>query len=147
LFGTLLNMRILSIDYGLKRTGIAICDPCEVVCSPLEVFEGQSGLLVRIGQIATEYQAEAIVFGLPLNMDGSEGKQSEIVRSFAETVAKRLGIDIFFQDERLTSRQAERMMIDAGLTRKKKKKRLDAVAAAAILEAFIDGRKNKAALP
>lgn len=135
-------MRILSIDYGLKRTGIAICDAGEVICSPLEVIEGQNGLIARIKEIAAEYQAEAVVLGLPLNMDGTEGKQSQIVRSFAGEVAKALRLEVFFQDERRSSYEAERKMIDASLTRKKKKKRLDAVAAAGILEAFIDNRRK-----
>ncbi len=135
-------MRILSIDYGLKRTGIAICDAGEVICSPLEVIEGQNGLIARIKEIASEYQAEAVVLGLPLNMDGTEGKQSQIVRSFAGEVAKALRLEVFFQDERRSSYEAERKMIDASLTRKKKKKRLDAVAAAGILEAFIDNRRK-----
>lgn len=131
-------MRYLAIDYGLKRTGFAICDPAETICSPLEVFEGQNGLIARIKKISDEYQADAILIGLPLNMDGTEGKQSQIVRAFAVEVKKALGLEIFFQDERLTSHTAERMMIDADLTRKKKKKRLDAVAAATILQAFLD---------
>ncbi|MFI4910765.1 MAG: Holliday junction resolvase RuvX [Sedimentisphaeraceae bacterium JB056] len=135
-------MRILAIDYGLKRTGIAICDPSETICSPLEVIEGQNGLVNRIKKIADEYQAEAILFGLPLNMDGTEGKQSQIVRSFSGEVKKATSLEVFFQDERLTSKVAERMMIDADLTRKKKKKRLDAVAAAAILQAFLENKSS-----
>ena len=135
-------MRILAIDYGLKRTGIAICDPSETICSPLEVIEGQNGLVNRIKKIADEYQAKAILFGLPLNMDGTEGKQSQIVRSFSGEVKKATSLEVFFQDERLTSKVAERMMIDADLTRKKKKKRLDAVAAAAILQAFLENKSS-----
>jgi putative holliday junction resolvase len=135
-------MRYLAVDYGLKRTGIAVCDPSESICSPLEVIEGQNGLIGRIKRVCDDYQAQAIVFGLPLNMDGTEGKQSQIVRSFAGEVKKATALDVFFQDERLTSREAAQMMITAELTRKKKKKRLDAVAAAAILEAFLENRRS-----
>lgn len=130
-------MKFLSIDYGLKRTGFAICDDRQTICSPLEVFEGQGGLLDRTKKIVDEYCIDAIVIGLPLNMDGTEGSQSKIVREFAEKVGVYTNLEIHFQDERLTSREAELSMVEASLTRKKKKKRLDAVAAAKILEAFL----------
>ncbi len=137
-----INMRFLAIDYGLKRSGFAVCDSSETICSPIEVYEGQNGLISRVRKIVDEYQIQALLFGLPLNMDGTEGRQSQIVRSFAGEVKKAVSLEVFFQDERLSSHEAERLMIGADLTRKKKKKRLDAVAAAAILQAFLDNKEK-----
>ncbi|ARN57372.1 Holliday junction resolvase RuvX [Sedimentisphaera salicampi] len=135
-------MIILAVDYGLKRTGLAVCDRDEIICSPLEVVQQKDdGLAEKIAQTAQDYKAEALVFGLPYNMDGTEGKQAKKVRSFAEKAGKIAGLEVFFQDERLTSEFASDMLRPAELTRKKKKKRLDAVAAAAILKAFTEKRK------
>ncbi len=136
-------MIFLSIDYGLKRTGVAVCDSSETICTPLEVIEGQGSLLGRLKKLAFEYKADAMVFGLPLNMDDTEGKQAKLVRAFAGKAAKTTSLEVYFQDERLSSRTAERMLIDARLTRKKKKKRLDAVAAAAILDDFLEQNRRQ----
>ena len=134
-------MRYLAIDYGDKRTGLAICDSAETIASPLAVIEGQKDLLKRITDIVRSENVEAIVLGLPLNMDNSKGSQAERVTRFAEQLKAHLKIPIHFQDERLTSFAAEGKLAPAEFTRKKKKKRLDAVAAAEILEAFLQ-QKN-----
>jgi putative Holliday junction resolvase len=134
-------MRYLAIDFGDKRTGLAICDLSEKIVSPLAVIEGQKNLLNTIADIAKYENAEAIVIGLPLNMDDSKGPQAERVIRFAEQLKNHLQIPIHFQDERLSSFGAEEKLAPAEFTRKKKKKRLDAVAAAEILEAFLE-QKN-----
>jgi len=134
-------MRYLAIDYGNKRTGLAICDPAETIASPLAVIEGQKNLLKKIAEVARSENAEAIVLGLPLNMDDSQGFQAKRALQFAEQLKKHLSIPIHFQDERLSSFGAEEKLAPAEFTRKKKKKRLDAIAAAEILEAFLE-QKN-----
>ena len=134
-------MRYLAIDYGDKHTGLAICDPAETIASPLVVIEGQKELLKKITDIVRSENVEAIVLGLPLNMDDSEGFQAEQVFQFAERLKAHLQIPIHFQDERLSSFGAEEKLAPAEFTRKKKKKRLDAVAAAEILEAFLEQKK------
>jgi putative Holliday junction resolvase len=134
-------MRYLAIDYGDKRTGLAICDPAETIASPLLVIEGQKDLVEKIVCLVKGENVEAIVLGLPLNMDDSKGPQAERVTRFAEQLKKHIHIPIHFQDERLSSFGAEGKLAPAELTRKKKKKRLDAVAAAEILEAFLE-QKN-----
>ena len=135
-------MRYLAIDYGLKRTGLAICDDGESIPSPLKVLTEPKLLIDSIVKIAKEEEAGAIVIGLPLNMDdASEGPMTKRVREFAGDLERRIDLPIFFQDERLSSFDAEGKM--AGLyTRKKKKGRLDAVAAASILQAFLDNKHN-----
>ncbi len=135
-------MRYLAIDYGLKRTGLAVCDADETLASPLVVLTGQGGLIERIGQAAVDQAVDAIVFGLPLNMDGTEGDQAKRVRDFAAQLIKQIELPLFFQDERLSSFDAEKKLAALGITRKKKKKLLDAIAAAAILQAFIDAARN-----
>ncbi len=134
-------MRYLAIDHGDKRTGLAICDSAETIASPLAVIEGQKELTKKIAEVVRTENVEAIVLGLPLNMDGSQGFQAKKVLQFADRLKNHLNIPIHFQDERLSSFSAEQRLASAELTRKKKKKRLDAVAAAEILEAFLE-QKN-----
>ena len=93
--------------------------------------------LDRLTKIIADHQVEALVVGLPLNMDGSEGGQAKIVRQFAQALRRAVEIPVYFQDERLSSFGAEEKLAPADLTRAGKKKRLDAVAAAEILEAFL----------
>lgn len=135
-------MRYLAIDYGLKRSGLAVCDADETLASPLVVLTGQGGLIEKIRQIITDQAVDAIVFGLPLNMDGTEGAQAKRVRDFAAELIKQIELPLFFQDERLSSFDAEKKLAALGITRKKKKKHLDAIAAAAILQAFLDTAKD-----
>jgi putative Holliday junction resolvase len=134
-------MRYLAIDYGTKRTGLAICDPAETIVSPLAVLEGQKELLKKIADAVKANGVEAVVLGLPLNMDDSEGPQAKLVLNFADQLKEHLDIPIHFQDERLSSFGAEDKLAPAEFTRAKKRKRLDAVAAAEILEAFLERKK------
>ena len=135
-------MRYLAIDYGTRRTGLAICDLGETIASPLAVIEGREKLLTRISQIVQTESVEAIVLGLPLNMDGSQGPQSKLVLAFAEKLKANLAIPVHLHDERLSSFGAEEKLAPANLTRGKQKKRLDAVAAAEILEAFLEHKRS-----
>ena len=135
-------MRYLAIDYGRKRTGLAICDRDETISSPLAVIEGRKALLNKIADIVESENVEAIVLGLPLNMDGSAGGQCKLVYQFAEQLKQRLDIGVHFQDERLSTFGAEGHLAAAGLTLEKKRKRLDAVAAAEILQAFLDAKNT-----
>jgi len=134
-------MRYLAIDYGDKRTGLAICDHDETIASPLTVIQGQKDLLKKIADVVQTEGVEAIVLGLPLNMDDSQGPQARLVFKFADKLKEHLHIPIHFQDERLSTFSAEEKLAAADFTRGKKKKRLDAVAAAEILEAFLE-QKN-----
>jgi putative holliday junction resolvase len=134
-------MRYLAIDYGLKRTGLAICDPTETFVSPHSVIPTSEELINKIVEIIKNENVEAIVIGLPFNMDGSSGSQAKIVEEFSNHFKKTVTAPIYFQDERLTSFVAEDKLVERNLTRKKKKKRLDALAAAEILQAYLDSKK------
>jgi len=136
-------MRYLAIDYGIKRTGLAICDPAETIASPLCVIEGQKELPQKIAEVVKKENVGAIVLGLPLNMDDSTGPQANLVFQFAEQLEKLLDIPIHFQDERLSSFSAEGKLASAEFSRKKRKKHLDAVAAAEILEAFLEQKGRR----
>ncbi len=136
------KMRYLAIDYGTKRTGLAICDADETLASPLAVIESRGKLLEKIAQIVTAENVEAIVLGLPLNMDGSEGAQTKLVLKFADQLQAHVQIPVYLHDERLSSFAAEEKLAPADLTKGKQKKRLDAVAAAEILEAFLEQKRS-----
>ena len=131
-------MRYLAIDYGSVRTGLAICDSAETIASPLAIIHGQKQLLKKIAEVVEAENVEAIVLGLPLNMTGSESSQTKLVLKFAEKLKDYLRIPVHLQDERLSSFSAGEKLVSAKFTKGKTKKRLDAVAAAEILEAFLE---------
>ncbi|MBN1975629.1 MAG: Holliday junction resolvase RuvX [Sedimentisphaerales bacterium] len=135
-------MRYLAIDYGSRRTGLAICDLSETIVSPLAVVDSRKGLFEKIINIIKTENVEAVVVGLPLNMDDSEGPQAQLTEKFAERLKKELQIPVYLQDERLSSFAAEEKLAPAQYTRGKKKKRLDAIAAAEILEVFLQQKKT-----
>jgi len=110
----------------------------ETIASPIAVIQGQKELIKKISEIIEAESVDAVVLGLPLNMDGSEGAQTRLVFKFAEQLKDHLHIPVHFQDERLSSFSAEEKLASANFTRGKKRKRLDAVAAAEILEAFLE---------
>ena len=134
-------MRYLSIDYGNKNTGLAICDQTETFVSPLVAIPTSNDLIGKIIEVIKTENVEAIVLGLPLNMDDSVGPQAKKVQAFAEQIKKQIDAPVFFQDERLSTFAAEGKMIAMELTRKGKKRRIDALAAAEILQAFLDSKK------
>lgn len=134
------TLRFLAIDPGDKRTGLASGDTQTRFVGPVGVLElpmkaGTRGepLVAAIVKAAREHEVDALVLGLPLNMDDSEGPRAKLVRAFGERLAKATGIEIRYQDERLTSVDADWAMARSGLTHKGKKKRRDALAACAIL--------------
>ena len=134
-------MRYLAIDYGMKRTGFAICDPTETIVSPLAVVKTKKGLLEKITELIEAEGIGAIVLGLPLNMDDSEGPQAKLVLRFAEQLRNALTIPVYLQDERLSSFAADEKLSSANFTRARKEERIDSVAAAEILEAFFERKK------
>lgn len=138
-------MRYLAIDYGLKRLGLAICDAEEMIVSPLcQLAGGKNCTAKTVEEIKTvieTYQVEALVVGLPLNMDGSEGEQAKQTRKFAEQLGQAVGVAIDFQDERLSSAAADELLADSGLSAKKRKEKRDMLAACDILQEFLNRKK------
>ena len=134
-------MRYLAIDYGLKRIGLAICDADEIIVSPLcQIQNSEVNRQMAIDNILSlirEHAIEQLVIGLPVNMDGTMGEQARISRNFGKKLEEQSGLKVNFQDERLSSRSADRMLADSGFTRKGKKARRDMLAACEILKDFL----------
>jgi len=134
-------MRYLAIDLGDRRTGLALGDDVTGIVSPLEVLvvprEGDA-LLDRIAQCIDDHAPDALVIGLPLNMDGTVGERAKIVRAFARALAERCALPVHEQDERLTSFAADEKMARTGRTHKQKKRLRDALAAVEILRDFLE---------
>lgn len=141
-------MIILSVDYGDKRTGIAVCDKLEMLASPVCVITEWNidNLATKILEIAKEKQAEEIVVGLPKNMDGSEGFRADACKNLGENLKSLTDIPIKFWDERLTTVSAHKILRDNNIRGKKRKAVVDAVAADIILQDYIDSRKFKKGL-
>lgn len=131
--------RFLAVDVGGKRTGLALGDSLTRVAMPVEVLHVPRGpaLLDAILKAVRAHAPDAIVMGLPLNMDGSEGPAAEQARAFAAEVQERAGLVVHLQDERLTSFEADQRMARSGRTRGEKRELRDALAAAALLEDFL----------
>lgn len=136
-------MRYLAIDYGNKRTGLAICDQNETVASPLTVISGHSKLVEKIAEVIRAENVGAIVVGLPLNMDNSQGSQAKLVLDFGQKLKAGLNVPVHFQDERLSSFAADEKLTAAQLPFSKKKKLRDAIAAAEILNAFLEAKHSE----
>ena len=134
-------MRYLAIDYGTKRTGLAICDPTETIVSPLAVVRSEKMLIRKIKEVVDSEKVGAVVLGLPLNMDDSQGPQAKLTLKFAEKLRKSLAVPVYLQDERLSSFEAEDRLNSANMKRSRVAERLDAVSAAGILEAFLGQNK------
>lgn len=137
-------MIILSVDYGDRRTGIAICDKYEMLASPVCVITewNQQVLAQKIVDIAAERNAEQIVIGLPKNMDGSKGFRADACEELGNVIVRLTEIPVVFWDERLTTVSAHRILNDNNVRGKKRKSVVDAVAAEIILQNYIDSRKS-----
>ncbi len=138
-------MIILSVDYGDKRTGIAVCDKFEMLASPVCVITEWNidTLANKIIDVAKEKRAEEIVVGLPKNMDGSEGFRADACKELGEKLKSLTEIPVNFWDERLTTVSAHKILSENNVRGKKRKAVVDAVAADIILQDYIDFRKNR----
>lgn len=138
-------MIIMSVDYGDKRTGIAICDKLELLASPVCVLTEWNAqtLADKIVSLATEKKAEKLVVGLPKNMDGSKGFRADACEELGELLKERTSIPVVFWDERLTTVSAHKILSENNVRGKKRKAVVDAVAADIILQDYIDFCKNK----
>jgi len=137
-------MKILAVDYGDARTGIAVCDKLEMMASPLCVVSESDTekLTEKLLEIINEEKPEMIVVGLPRNMDGSYGERSQKCKKFAELLKENSGVDVDMWDERLTTVISYRALNNANVYGKKSKKIVDAVAATTILQDYLNYRKN-----
>lgn len=136
-------MRYLAIDPGQKRTGLAMGDDSTGIATPLHVIATSSSTERDrlIAQAVERHAPDALVVGLPLNMDGSEGPAARAARALGDQLSQRLELPVHYVDERLSSDTADRQMAQSGLTHLGKKRRRDALAAANILRTFLESRR------
>lgn len=134
--------RVLALDVGDKRIGIAVSDPLGMIANGLETYTRRSEEedVDHICQMAEQYKPVRLLFGLPRNMNGTYGPQSEKVQAFAAQVGEKFAGTIEFEDERMTTIIAERVLIEADMSRKKRRKVVDKVAAVVILQGYLDAR-------
>ncbi len=137
--------RFLGIDHGTKRIGLAVSDPSATLASPLATVAASGNMSDEAAAVlscAKEYDIDAFVVGLPLNMDGTEGDQAKKARRFGAALEQDGGKPVHFWDERLSSHAADELLRPAELTRKKHKARLDRLAAQVMLQEFLDHRTS-----
>ena len=132
-------MRVLAVDLGTKRIGTAISDGLGLTVRAVETIRrsGNERDIARLKFLAEDLGAEAVVVGLPLRMDGTEGDAAALAQKFAERLGAALDLPVFTQDERLTSYEAEQIMIERGLSRDERRARSDQFAAMIILEDYL----------
>jgi putative pre-16S rRNA nuclease len=139
--------RILGVDYGTRRIGLALSDPTATIAQPLPTLTRRAGKrppVQRLVDLVREHEIAEIVIGLPLALSGEETDWTGEVRDFGAKLAQRTGVSVFYLDERMTSVQAERTVRSLGLKRgeREDKSRVDAAAALLILQAYLDRRSN-----
>lgn len=138
-----MNKRIVALDVGDRRIGIAVSDPLGFTAQPIETYTrvGYGPDVRHIAAIAVQYGTDRILCGLPLNMDGTEGFQAEKVREFAAKL-EEAGLSVSYYDERMTTILAESALMEANMRRGDRKKRVDMVAAVMILESYLDAQRS-----
>lgn len=142
--------RTLAFDYGERRIGVAASDPTRTIATPLTTLARRAGKRPpwpEIAALVAEQEADEIVVGLPLGLDGEEGPWAAEVRAFGDDLARRTGVPVHWMDERLSSVRAERGIRSMGLRKsvRERKERIDAAAAAVILEGWLALGRNRAA--
>ena len=140
-------MRILELDYGSKKVGVAVSDPLGLTAQGVETIwrKDENKLrqtLARIEQLIVEYQVERIVLGYPKNMNNTIGERALKSLEFKEKLERRTGLPVVMWDERLTTMEAERALIETGVRREKRKQHLDEMAAVLILQGYMDSLEN-----
>ena len=139
-------MRVLALDLGSKRIGVAVSDPSETIASPDRVLE-RTGSRARdhkaIGELVAEWGAELVVIGLPLSLSGDDGPAARATREVVAELALALAVPVELHDERLTTVTASRTLQEAKMTADARRRIVDKVAAAVLLQSWLDGRASR----
>jgi putative Holliday junction resolvase len=135
-------MRILSLDHGTRRIGVALSDEMKIIASPLEFIPSEpfENVIARLGEIIREKEVELILIGMPRNMDGTYGPAAQKVKEFIASLQTHIATPIKTWDERLTSAQANRVLLQGNVRRDQRKQNVDKMAAAILLQSFLDSR-------
>ena len=136
-------MRIMGLDFGSKTVGVAVSDPLGITAQGVEIIRRKSAnklrqTLARIEELIKEYDVDELVLGLPKNMNGTEGERCERTREFKEMLERRTGLEVIMWDERLTTVEANRTLMEASVRRENRKQYLDQLAAVFILQGYLD---------
>ena len=136
--------RKMGIDYGDVRIGIAMTDALCIISSPFEVYKnkGEEDALNHIVNLIKEYDVDEVAMGLPLNMDGTEGERAVIHKNFGQKLSELSGVKVEYVDERLTSAEAEEILISSGVRREKRKELIDKISAQIILQTHINNKRG-----
>lgn len=141
-------MRIMGLDYGSKTVGVAVSDPLFITAQGVEIIRREKEnhmrkTLARIEELILQYEVGEIVLGYPKNMNDTIGPRAQLSEELADTLTRRTGLKVTLWDERLTTVEADEIMIEAGIRREDRKKYVDQIAATIILQSFLDDRANK----
>ncbi len=142
-------MRVLGVDYGLARIGLALSDPTGLLAQGLLVLKRESDAqaVSALKAIIDEHGVDEVVVGLPRNMNGTIGERARQCQSFADLIAQSASIPVALYDERLTTVAATRVLVDADMSRKKRKRVVDEVAATILLQNFLDYKRRNLSTP
>lgn len=139
-------MRALGLDFGTKTIGVSISDNTKIIASSFTVLRydyDYTPLFKEIDSIIKENNVDEVILGYPINMDNSIGKRAEETLIFKEKLEKYLNLNIILEDERLTTKEANKVLLEADVSRKKRKKVVDKIAASFILQSYLDRRNNE----
>jgi putative Holliday junction resolvase len=138
-------LRILAVDPGSKRVGLALSDPSETIAQPLATVAAQpeETLASRLAQVARAKEATRIIVGLPLRLDGTHGPEASAARKLAAAVRQASGLPVELVDERLTTAAADRALIEGGVKRRQRRQDIDRVAATMLLQGHLDHRRRQ----
>jgi len=133
-------MRYLALDHGTKRVGVAVSDELKMIAQPLEYISTEpfDAFLVRLKQLLMEKEVERVFVGMPRNMDGTYGPAAQKVQEFVAALKSEISVPIQTLDERLTSAQANRVLLQGNVRRADRKQKVDAMAAAILLQGYLD---------
>ena len=136
--------RILALDFGEKRIGVAVSDALNIIAQSVGTIErkGIKNDLKKIQELVREYDANKLIVGLPLNMNGTKGASADFAIDFVNEVKKEIKIEVEMIDERLTTAQGERILLEADVSRKNRRKNLDKIAAQLILQSYLDSHSH-----
>ena len=136
-------MRVLGLDHGERRIGVAVSDATGTIATPHSVIDRRGDdVAAALRSIVEEYDVELIVVGLPVRLDGEEGSAAQTVRAFAGSVAEMTGLPVALQDERFTTVTAEGALLEGGVRRDQRRVTRDKIAAAVMLQGYLDSRRN-----
>jgi putative holliday junction resolvase len=140
-----MDKRILGIDFGTVRIGVAVSDPLRIIAQSIGAFTNNAGIFDTVAEIARQYDVGLVVVGMPYTLKGEKGLKAEEVDGFISRLKEQLSVEVVTLDERFTSRIAKQTLIQMGTTKKQRrtdKGKVDAMASALILQSFLDQTKH-----